>query len=122
MKIAIPVNNKNKDAYVSNSFGRAPYYLIYDSKTKSSDFIENSAISNLGGAGIRAAQILVDQEIDILLTPRCGINANNVLKTADIIIYQTSYPLAIDNINAFLDKKLSLLKTIHAGLHTRQSE
>jgi predicted Fe-Mo cluster-binding NifX family protein len=117
MKIVIPVDEKNAASSVCQSFGRAPYFLIFDSETKESTFIENSAAKSAGGAGIRAAQIVVDSEAEALLTPRLGENAFDVLKAADIKIYQSTNASVKENIDAFIDGKLSLLQEIHAGFH-----
>ncbi|NLK36240.1 MAG: dinitrogenase iron-molybdenum cofactor biosynthesis protein, partial [Gracilibacteraceae bacterium] len=56
MKIAIPMDDKNMEASVCISFGRAPYFLIYDTESNESLFLENSAAASQGGAGIKAAQ------------------------------------------------------------------
>ena len=40
MKIAIPVDEKTLESNVCVSFGRTPYFLIYDVETKESIFIE----------------------------------------------------------------------------------
>jgi len=39
MKIAIPVDEKSLESNVCVSFGRAPYFLIYDTETKESIFL-----------------------------------------------------------------------------------
>ena len=84
MKIAVPVEEKSLAANVCASFGRTPYFLIYDTDTKESGFLENGAAASTGGAGIKAAQTIVDQNVSVLLTPRCGENAANMLKAAGI--------------------------------------
>ena len=56
---------------------------------KEGTFIENSAANSEGGAGIKAAQNVVDSKAEILITPRCGQNAADVLQAADIKIYKT---------------------------------
>ncbi|NLB49135.1 MAG: dinitrogenase iron-molybdenum cofactor biosynthesis protein [Erysipelotrichia bacterium] len=117
MKIAIPVDEKNLESTVCVSFGRTPYFLIYDTETKESLFIINSAAASPGGAGIKAAQIIVDNKVDALLTPRCGQNAADVIKAANIKIYKTTMASIKDNIAAFVDGKLPLLNEIHAGYH-----
>ena len=38
MKIAIPVDEKNMESGVCPSFGRAPYFLFYNTETKESFF------------------------------------------------------------------------------------
>ena len=117
MKIAIPVDETSLDSNVCISFGRTPYFLIYDVDTKESVFLDNSAAASTGGAGIKAAQTIVDNKANVLLTPRCGENAAEVLKSADIEIFKTTSASVKDNIDAFIDGKLSLLDEIHAGFH-----
>ena len=117
MKIAIPVDEKTLKSSVCVSFGRTPYFLIYDTETKESVFIDNSAAASTGGAGIKAAQTIVDNKANALLTPRCGQNAADVIKSADIKIYKTTSTSVKDNIAAFVDGKLPLLDEIHAGFH-----
>ncbi len=117
MKIAIPVDENNLNTSVCISFGRAPYFMFRDTDTDKTVFIENSAASSQGGAGIKAAQSIVDQGADVLLTPRCGDNAADVLRTADIKMYKTKEGSAKGNIQAFLEGKLPLLTESHAGFH-----
>jgi len=117
MKIAIPVDDKKMEASVCISFGRTPYFMINDTESNESIFIDNSAAASQGGAGIKAAQLLVDHKADVLLTPRCGENAAEVIKAADIKMYKTMPGSARDNINAFTEGKLSILEEIHAGFH-----
>jgi len=122
MKILIPVDEQNLETSVCQSFGRTPYYLIYDTEIKESAFIDNSATASQGGAGIKAAQTVVDNKVSALLTIRCGENAAAVLKAADIKIYKTRDASAMDNINAFIEGELSLLEEIHPGFHNKGSK
>ncbi|NMA67487.1 MAG: dinitrogenase iron-molybdenum cofactor biosynthesis protein, partial [Clostridiaceae bacterium] len=115
--IAIPVDEKDMGTTICVSFGRTPYYLIYDTDTKEGTFLDNSAATSAGGAGIKAAQIIVDNKVEALLTPRCGENAANVIKAANIKIFKTISDSLKDNIDAFIDGELSLLDEIHAGFH-----
>jgi predicted Fe-Mo cluster-binding NifX family protein len=117
MKIAIPVDEKSLQSNVCISFGRTPYFLIYDIDTKKSVFLDNSAAVSTGGAGIKAAQTIADNKANILLTPRLGENAADVLKAAEIKIYKTTTASAKDNIDAFIAGKLPLLNKFHAGFH-----
>lgn len=117
MKIAIPVNEKKVESGVCMSFGRTPYFFVNDTEEKENLFIENTASKSTGGAGIKAAQIIVDNEVDVLLTPRCGENAAGVLQNADIKMYKTVGDSVSSNIEAYIAGKLSLLEDIHAGLH-----
>lgn len=117
MRIAVPVDDKTLETSVCPSFGRTPYFLIYNTELKESRFIDNSAAASQGGAGIKAAQVIVDNNANALLTPRCGGNAAEVIKAAGIEIYKTINATAMDNINAFSSGKLDILTDIHAGFH-----
>lgn len=117
MKIAIPVDNASMDTSICISFGRTPYFLIYDTESKDGKFLDNSAAASQGGAGIKAAQMIVDNQAEVLLTPRCGENAAEVFHAAKIKIYQTKGNLLKNNIQAFENGELSLLDDIHPGFH-----
>ncbi|MDF1617479.1 NifB/NifX family molybdenum-iron cluster-binding protein [Petrocella sp. FN5] len=117
MKIVIPVDENNRETDVCISFGRTPYFWMHDTETKEDKFLINDAAESRGGAGIKAAQTIVDHKIDVLLTPRCGENAAEVLKAGDTKIYKTTGGTALENINAYLSGKLSELHEIHAGFH-----
>lgn len=115
MKIAIPVNEDKKT--VCASFGRAPFFAVADTETNQTEYISNSAQSSQGGAGIKSAQALIDHKINVLLTPRCGENAIEVLKAADIPVYSTTSILTEDNIKAFNEGGLTPLTSFHKGFH-----
>lgn len=117
MKLAIPVDQADMKSDVCVSFGRAPYFLIYDTDTKESEFIDNAAAASAGGAGIKAAQVIVDHKAAVLLTPRCGQNAVDVLEGGDVKLYKTVKPSVQENIDAFEKGELSLLDEAHPGLH-----
>ena len=50
MRIAIPVDEKNIDSEVCISFGRTPYFLIYDTENGNEEILDNSAIAESAGA------------------------------------------------------------------------
>lgn len=116
MKIAIPVNEDHKTVCIS--FGRTPEFLIFDSENNERIFADNSEAANAsGGSGVKAAQVIVDNKADILLTPRCGENADTVLKEAQIKIYKTTSDDLEAEIEKFNQGKLDILTEIHAGFH-----
>ena len=117
MKIAIPVEEQNIQTTVCVSFGRAPFFMVYDLETNQAEFLENPAASSPGGAGVKAAQFVVDQQVDCLLTPRCGENAAEVIQGAKIKIYKTVEPSVEKTLNQFKADALSILNEVHAGFH-----
>ncbi len=122
MKIAVPVDEQSLQAPVCLSFGRAPYYLLYDSDKGEAVFMANSAAASSGGAGIKAAQTLVDAQIGALLTPRCGENAAAVLVAAGVKLYKSQAGAAQANLDAWQAGELPRLADFHAGLHGHRGD
>jgi predicted Fe-Mo cluster-binding NifX family protein len=117
MKTAIPVNEKSINSEVCPSFGRAPYFLFYETATGENYFLDNSAVASQGGAGIRAAQVIADHGARAVLTPRCGENAEEVLRKAEVLVYKSKPGTAKENIDALLADQLLLLGDFHPGFH-----
>lgn len=115
MKIALPLDEDKIS--VCAVFGRAPFFLFYNTDTKEKEIRNNPATEAQGGAGIQAAQFLVDCGADVLLTPRCGENSAEVFKEAGIQIYKSEGTGAEDNLTAFQENKLSRLQKFHSGYH-----
>jgi predicted Fe-Mo cluster-binding NifX family protein len=115
MKVIIPVNEDRET--VCPSFGRAPYFWIADTESGKSDVVLNAAAGSEGGAGIRAAQAVVDAQAEALIAPRLGENAANVLKAAGIRLYKPKFDGTQANLGALLAGSLQPLTTIHPGFH-----
>ncbi len=49
MRIAIPMNEMRMESEVCVSFGRAPYFLVYDTQSDVSNFFENPGAASQGG-------------------------------------------------------------------------
>lgn len=115
MKIAVPVNEDKSSVCIS--FGRTPLFALADSETGEISFFDNSAASSSGGAGIKAAQSLLDMGAAAVLTPRCGENAAEVLKAGGAKVYRTRGDSLKENIEAFHAGELAELEEIHPGFH-----
>src|SRR5574344_2776900 len=112
MRITLPVNNKDIKSDICPSFGRTPYFLIYDTDDKSIIFLDNLAAQSAGGAGIKAAQMLLDQSIKIIIAPRYGENAAKVLLDGGIKVYKNVAGTAEKNIKAYEKNQLDILADI----------
>ncbi len=117
MRIAIPVDEQSMESGVCPSFGRAPYFLFYNTVTEESYYLDNGAVASQGGAGIRAAQVIADHGAGVLITPRCGENAEEVLRRSEVLIYKSIPGTAKQNIDAYEAEQLVLLSDFHPGFH-----
>ncbi|MDD3168191.1 MAG: NifB/NifX family molybdenum-iron cluster-binding protein [Eubacteriales bacterium] len=109
MKIAIPVQDKSIEASMHDSFGRAPYYLLYNTNTKENDFLDHRASVAQGGSGIRAAQVLADNGVKAVITKQCGENAEKVFSNAEVLVYEAIPGSVRQNIEALIKDELRLM-------------
>lgn len=86
MRIAISATGTNLDAEVDPRFGRCQYFIIADVETNKFEGIDNTSATSAGGAGISAAQMIVEKGVEAVLTGNCGPNAHQVLSSAGIKI------------------------------------
>ena len=115
MRLAIPVDIDK--CSVCPSFGRAPYFLFWDSESRQQQLLDNPAAQSQGGAGVQAAQFVVDQKADGVITIRCGENAAEVFQAADLQILKAEAGSAEENLAAWAEGRLSPLTHFHAGYH-----
>lgn len=117
MRIALPVEEKDSNLDVCVSFGRTPYFYIYDTENKTEEYIVNEAAEAQGGAGIKAAQIVIDNKVDAVIVPRLGQNAADVLNAVKIKIYKSEAGSVKSNAALLEEGKLQTLTKFHAGFH-----
>ncbi len=115
MKIAIPLDENKTD--VCAVLARTPFFLFWEDGTETA--VPNPAAQAQSGAGVQAAQFLVDSGISDLITPRCGQNAADVFSAAGIGIYKAAAASASENIRLCLTKELEKLTHFHGGFHGR---
>lgn len=122
MIIGIPVDKDSMEGNVSTHFGRTDFFLIYNTEDKEATFVKNAAAQSAGGAGIKAAQLIVDHKVDALISPRLGQNAAEVINSQNIKLYQSITGSIGENIKALEEDKLSPLNNIHEGFHGNGSK
>lgn len=85
MRICVTTTGTNLDAQIDSVFGRARYFLLVDSETLETEAIKN--VPGAHGAGVQAAQMMVDKAAGVVLTGNVGPNAFQGLTVAGIQIY-----------------------------------
>ena len=92
MKLCITASDKELDAAVDTTFGRALYFQIIDTESMAREIIENQAAADGQGAGVAAAQQVADKGAEAVLTGFVGPNAFNALRACNIKIYEGVSP------------------------------
>ena len=87
MKVAISSSGTALESNVDTRFGRCPYFIIYDTGDDTFYHVENQSRQAMGGAGVQAAQMIVNQNVEAVITGNIGPNAYKVLSAAAISVY-----------------------------------
>ena len=106
MKIAISSQGRKKNSLMDSRFGRCEYFCIYDIEDDSFKTIENTAVNSNAGAGIEAANLVLKESIDAVVTGNIGPHANEVLKKSNIKIFTSDVKRISDIINEYKGNKL----------------
>lgn len=107
MKVAVSSEGPGLYSQVDVRFGRAKYFLIVDTETMEVKAVENTQQLDLPqGAGIQAAQNVLKEGVDVLLTGNCGPKAFKVLNSGGVKIYVGVKGTVKDAIDDFKSKKL----------------
>lgn len=109
MKVVITARGSSLDAEPSPVFGRCPVFLFVDPENQQLEALENPAIAASGGAGIQAAQLVVDRGARAVITGRLGPNAARVLEAAGIEIRRAAGRTAGEVLERFFAGELSPL-------------
>jgi predicted Fe-Mo cluster-binding NifX family protein len=84
MKIAITSSGDNLDSQIDPRFGRCQYFVIVNPDTMDFEAMQNESAMASGGAGIQAAQTIVNVGINAVITGNVGPNAFEVLSASGI--------------------------------------
>ena len=117
MKIAVSSTDKDLDAEVDQRFGRCKYFLIVDLENMNFDVISNESIMASGGAGIKAAETVVNNGAEVLITGNIGPNAHKTLATGGVKIYTGAKGSIKDAIKSYKNNELNQTDNPNVGNH-----
>lgn len=109
MKIAISSTGKELFDDVAELFGRCPYFVIVEienSKIAKADVIKNDNENQASGAGMSAAKLLAENDVNVVIARTVGPRAMDVLKQFNIEVYNGEGTVK-EVIQKFIDKKLN---------------
>ncbi len=114
MKIALPSTGDGLDSQVSMIFGRCPKFVIVeveDGKIKSDKTIENTGVSQRGGAGITAGQLIGNQDAKTVITGAMGPRAFEIMNQLGMKVYSAVQGTVRENVEKFIKGELEELTT-----------
>lgn len=84
MNIVISAQEPELDGPIDVRFGRASYFILLDLESGKWEACANPAVSQSGGAGVAAAQFVIDRKAEVAISGDFGPNANRALKAAGV--------------------------------------
>lgn len=84
MILFISAQGNTPESQPSERFGRCPWFIRYDTETGEWRALENPAGAQGHGAGVAAAQLLIDNGCQLAVSGRFGPNAQQALSAAGI--------------------------------------
>lgn len=110
MKIAVTSIDGTLEGMVDERFGRAQKIIVYDTATGEFDVAENSKQMDLAqGAGIQAAQNVVNLGVRAIVSGHMGPKAFRVFKTAGIDTYSALNMTVAEAIRHYKEGNLNKL-------------
>lgn len=107
MKIAVTASGPDLDSQIESRFGRCQYFIIVDTDTMEYEAIRNPNVQVGGGAGIQSAQMMAQNDVEVVLTGNCGPNAFRVFSQAGIKIVTGVSGLVRESVEKFKSGAIS---------------
>lgn len=119
MRIVIPSEGNNLEAATSSVFGRCSTFIFVDPETLDFEALPNPAVGAAGGAGVQAAQTVLQKNVSAVIAPNLGPNAFRVFQAAGVKAYYLQAGSVQENVDAYKAGKLQQVETPgpeHVGL------
>jgi predicted Fe-Mo cluster-binding NifX family protein len=117
MKIAVTANGADLDAPTSPVFGRCPTYILVDTETIQYEAVANPAVSAGGGAGVQAAQFVIERGVQAVVTGNVGPNAFGVFQAAGTPVYLFKGGTVRQAVEAYKGGRLSPASSATVSAH-----
>lgn len=114
MKAAISVTEPRLDAALDARFGRAKAFVVVDTETDEWQGYANPAAGATGGAGVQAAEFVVERDVAAAISGAFGPNAYDVLSAANIAMYRAETGTAAELVQQLKDGALEPVKSYSA--------
>jgi predicted Fe-Mo cluster-binding NifX family protein len=84
MKVAITGTGNSLESKLDQRFGRCGYFIIYDTETKSTEFLPNPNKDAQEGAGPASVQLVSSRNVQKIISGEFGIKIKSLLDSLKI--------------------------------------
>ena len=117
MKIAVTSSASDIEASVESVFGRCAQFVVVDPETMGWEAFPNEAAMARGGAGIQAAQFVVEKGVEAVITGNVGPNAFGVLSAAGVRAFSGPSGSVREAVEAYKAGDLTEMSSPNVGGH-----
>ncbi|MFP4557068.1 MAG: NifB/NifX family molybdenum-iron cluster-binding protein [Bacteroidales bacterium] len=84
MKVAITSSGNSLDSKLDERFGRCSFFVIYDTETKSTEFIPNPNKEADNGAGPASVQLVASRNVSKIVSGEFGMKIKSLVDSLNI--------------------------------------
>jgi predicted Fe-Mo cluster-binding NifX family protein len=84
MKVAITSTGNSPDANLDSRFGRCSYFVVYDTESRSTEFIPNPNKENVEGAGPASVQLVASRGVRKVVSGEFGAKVKSIFDSLQI--------------------------------------
>ncbi len=118
MKIAVSSQGARPDSMLDSRFGRARYFVVFDTDTGAFSAFDNGVNLNAAqGAGIQSGKRVVELGAGALITGHAGPKAFATLQAGGVSIYTGAAGTVADAIEQFKAGELTALESADVDGH-----
>lgn len=92
MKLCITAKGPTLESAFERHFARAPYFILYNTRTCTSEAIRNGFVISDARIGQNTVRLLKMNEVEEVITGEIGENARDLLKGAEILLHMYDGP------------------------------
>jgi len=110
MKVVITTEGSTMEDRVDPRFGRCRKFLLADTENEDVQAVPNDAVALGGGAGIQAAQNVVDMGAQAVITGQLGPKAAQAIQAGGTPVYVGASGTAREALKSFKEGRLKTLQ------------
>jgi predicted Fe-Mo cluster-binding NifX family protein len=103
MKIAITSTGDSLDSKLDERFGRCSYFVVYDTESKSTEFIPNPNKEAENGAGPASVQVVASRNVGKIVSGEFGMKIKSLVDSLQIQMIVVKEPKTIREIIQMLN-------------------
>lgn len=112
MKVSVTSLGETLESPIDQRFGRARFFIVYDTENRRWAAHSNSQnLDALQGAGVQAAQNIIQLGADVVITGHCGPKAFKTLAAGGVTVYQNASGAVGDALKQYENGKLTAADT-----------